>query len=297
MRLLRAATLTVADVARSEALYRDWLTYETIDRGPLPQSVARALDAPASAGRASVTMRPASGAEIYLRFVEGDPHPDYRPLRTYGWQAVEICVQDVLEVNERMLRSPFEIIGPPRELDGMPAIFPMQVKGPDQEIVYLTQIRDDLPAYDLPRAQSLIDKLFILVLACSDMKGALNFASDKLGLSFGRDMAITYTMLANAFNVPFERKFTIATVIHERDVFLEFDQMPPWAVARPCHRGQLPPGIAAATLLTPNFRAGIEALSDWLITPPQRCEGAIYAGAHSAVVRGPDGTLYELVEA
>jgi catechol 2,3-dioxygenase-like lactoylglutathione lyase family enzyme len=209
---------------------------------------------------------------------------------------VEICVQDVLAVNERMLRSPFEIIGPPRELDGMPAIYPMQVKGPDQEIVYLTQIRDDLPAYDLPRASSLIDKLFILVLACSDMKGALNFAADKLGLSFGRDMAIAYTMLANAFGVSHERKFTIATIIHERDVFLEFDQMPPWASARPCHAGQLPPGVAAASLVLPDFSTRIEALGEWLITPPARHDGAIYAGKHSAVVRGPDGALYEVVE-
>ena len=42
--------------------------------------------------------------------------------------------------------SPFEIIGPPREIDGVPAIYPLQVRGPDEEIVYLTQIRADLPA-------------------------------------------------------------------------------------------------------------------------------------------------------
>ena len=297
MRLLRAATLSVADVDRSEALYRDWLDYKTVERGALPVEIARALDAPTSAGRKYVVMQPASGAEIFLRFVENDPHPDYRPLRTYGWQAVEICVQDVLAVNERMLKSPFEIIGPPRELDGLPAIFPMQVKGPDQEIVYLTQIRDDLPAYDLPRAQSLIDKLFILVLACSDLKGSLNFARDMLGLEFGRDMAIVYTMLANAFGVPHERKFTIATVIHERDVFLEFDQMPPWATARPGHAGALPQGVACATLLTPDFDARMGVLEEWLITPPAKRDGPLYAGKRSAALRGPDGTLYELLEA
>jgi catechol 2,3-dioxygenase-like lactoylglutathione lyase family enzyme len=297
MRLLRAATLTVADVAHTEALYSEWLDYRTVEKGALEARIAQSLGAPASAGRKSVVMQPSSGAPVYLRFVEGDPHPDFKPLRTYGWQAVEICVQDVLAVNERMKKSPFEIIGPPRELDGMPAIFPMQVKGPDQEIVYLTQIRDDLPSYDLPRAESLIDKLFILVLACSDLKGTLNFASDKLGLSFGRDMAITYTMLANAFNVPHSRKFTIATVIHERDVFLEFDQMPPWATARPCHAGQLSPGVSACTLLTPDFDARINALEEWIIAPPVRHDGAIYDGRLSATVRGPDGTLYELVSA
>src|SRR5690606_18824638 len=98
--------------------------------------------------------------------------PEYAPLRTFGWAAIEICVQDTLTTFARMSEPdcPFEVIGPPRELDGMPMIFPMQVKGPDGEIVYLTQIRSDPPGMALPRAESAIDRLFILVLACSDLQ-------------------------------------------------------------------------------------------------------------------------------
>jgi catechol 2,3-dioxygenase-like lactoylglutathione lyase family enzyme len=296
LKLLRAATLTVSDLARSEALYRDWLDYRTVESGALGASLAAGWGAPKSAGLPYVVMQPESGAEIFLRLVQDAPHPDYRPLTTYGWAAIEICVQDVLAVNERMLKSPFEIIGPPRQLDGMPAIFPMQVKGPDGEIVYLTEIRDDLPMYDLPRATSLVDRQFIHVLACSDLTGALNWAQDKLGLSFGRDMAIVYTMLANAFGVAHENKFTIATLTHARDVFFEFDHLPPAATARPGWAGRLPQGVAMSTISLPDFAERVRAQAAWLIAPPAPHHGAVYDGRRAATLRGPDGTLFEVVE-
>jgi catechol 2,3-dioxygenase-like lactoylglutathione lyase family enzyme len=296
VKLLRAATLTVADLKRSEALYRDWLQYETVESGVLETDLAISWGAPHSAGKPYVVMAPKSGAEIYLRFVEDVVHPDYEPLKTYGWAAIEICVEDVLKVNEAMLQSPFKIIGPPRELDGMPAIFPMQVQGPDGEIIYLTQIRDDMPMYDLPRATTLVDRQFIHVCAVSDLKGALAWCEEKLGLSFGRDMAIVYTMLANAFEVPYENKFTIATLTHGRDVFYEFDQMPPAASARPAFKGRLPQGVAISTIIVPDFSECVRTNVDWLITPPMPREGAIYQGKRAATMRGPDGILFELVE-
>jgi catechol 2,3-dioxygenase-like lactoylglutathione lyase family enzyme len=296
VKLLRAATLTVANLARSEALYRDWLYYDSVEEGVISADLASSWGAPESVGKPYVVMQPKSGAQIYLRFVEDEAHPDYQPLKTYGWAAIEICVEDVLKVNERMLESPFKIIGPPRELDGMPAIFPMQVQGPDGEIVYLTQIRSDLEAYDLPRATSLIDRQFIHVCAVSDLTGTLNWCQDKLGLSFGRDMAIVYTMLANAFGVPYENKFTIATLTHERDVFYEFDQLPPAACARPAWRGRLAQGVAISTLIVPDFEQRVTAHANWLIAPPVTRDGPIYKGKRAATMRGPDGILFELVE-
>jgi hypothetical protein len=295
MRLLRAATLTVADISKTATLYQQWLRYRSIESGVVSKALAESFGAPRSAGRPYCTMQPESGADIFLRLIEGDPHPDYRPLRTYGWAAIEICVQDVLAVNAEMEKSPFTIIGPPRELDGLPAIYPMQVQGPDNEIIYLTQIRSDLASYDLPRAQSMIDHLFILVLANSDMKGALQWVQDVLGLSFGRSMKIIYTMLANSFGADADRKFELTTVVHERDVFLEFDQYPPQAVPRPAHADQLPPGIAAASLVIPDFSERLAQWTDWMIAPPVIHDGALYAGRLSTSLRGPDGTMFEVI--
>jgi catechol 2,3-dioxygenase-like lactoylglutathione lyase family enzyme len=295
MKLLRAATLSVSDLARARDNYARYMDYSVVEEGALDAGLAASWAAPKSAGKRYVVMKPASGADIFLRLVEQPSHPDFEPLKTYGWAAIEICVEDVLKADARLKGSPFEVIGPPREIDGLPAIYPMQVKGPDGEVVYLTQIRSDLPAYDLPRATAPIDRLFIFVLACSDMHSSIRFAVEKLGLAFGRDMQIVYTMLANAFGTPHEKLYTISTVIHERDVFLEFDQLPPWAAPRPQHKGMLPPGVSLGSITIPDFDTRIEQLADWLIAPPAVYPGPVYGGRRAATVRGPDGALFELV--
>lgn len=291
MKLLRAATLVVSDPKATAARYVEWLDYQIKEEGTLPAELASSWGAPNSAGQSYVVLEPASGAPVYLRFVAGETPADYRPLRSYGWAAIEICVQDVLAVNERMAKSPFTIIGPPRTLDGVPTIFPMQVQGPDQEIVYLTEIRADPPHHDLARAMSLIDRLFILVLACSDLPASLDWFERQLGLRIGDQMDIVYTMLARAFDLPMEQKHRIATLVHDRDLFLELDQYPPQAQKRPGRPGHLPPGIALATLMHPNLAA---IPGPWF-SEPQRRSGILYGDRLSGTLCDPDGTLVEIV--
>ncbi|MEM9168490.1 MAG: VOC family protein [Pseudomonadota bacterium] len=293
MKLLRAATLTVADLDRSTANYADYMDYAVVERGETPADLAASWAAPQTAGRRYAVMQPASGADIYLRFVEQPPHPDYLPLRSYGWAAIEICVTDVLAAAERMRDAPFEIIGPPREIEGLPAIYPMQVQGPDGEIVYLTQIRDDLPAYDLPRAATLIDKLFILVMGCSDMDASNRWMERHAGVQMGRDMEIVYTMLAKAYGTPADALHRISTMIHGRDVFLELDQYPDAATPRARHDGMLPPGVAIGTLFNPDF----DSLPGPWTAEPTRRDGPIYQGKRVGVVQDLDGALIEIVEA
>jgi catechol 2,3-dioxygenase-like lactoylglutathione lyase family enzyme len=289
--LLRAATLSVRDPGATAARYAQWLDYEIVERGEVAPDLARSWNAPAAAGRAFVVCRPASGAEVFLRFVQSDPTPDYRPLRSFGWAAIEISVQDTLAVAERMAASPFEIIGPPRELDGMPEIFPMQVQGPDGEIVYLTQIRANPKGVRLAAAQSLIDRLFILVLATSDLGAARAWFDQSLGLAVGPEVALRYTMLNKAFDLHAEEKHRIATAGHEIDVFLELDQYPAAATPRTRAAGELPPGVAIATLSHPD----LASIAGEGVGAPARRDGVIYAGRPSITLAGPDGSLVELI--
>jgi catechol 2,3-dioxygenase-like lactoylglutathione lyase family enzyme len=293
MNLLRAATLVTPNVSAACALYEEWLDYTVVETGTVSSDLAASWGAFASAGRPYGIVQPSSGADKVIRFVEGDLVADYKPLRTYGWAAIEICNQDVMRVNERMLQSPFEIVGPPKLIDGLPTIHPMQVKGPDQEIVYLTEIKTSAPDSGLPKPQTLIDHLFILVMACSDMTESGRFFCDGLGLTLDPPMNIVYNMINDAFDLPDDTKHLLATGTFGGDVFLEFDQYPEGAGPRPTHPGQLPPGIAICTLKHPD----IDSIKLPWITPPVAREGAVYGGRRAGCIRGPDGTLMEIVEA
>jgi catechol 2,3-dioxygenase-like lactoylglutathione lyase family enzyme len=292
MHLLRAATLVTPNPEATAALYATWMNYSVVERGDVSADLAASWGAPASAGRAYTLCAPESGREVYLRFVQGEAPADYKPLRTYGWAAIELCVQDVLKVNARMERSPFEIVGPPKPLDGFPTIFPMQVKGPDQEIVFLTEILGEVPEFALPRAESLVDRLFIIVLACSDVDASNRWLESALKLQAGPAIELAYGVLSDAFGLPLEHRHKIATLTHGRDVFLEADQYPANATLRPQHPGELAPGIAMATLFHPDF----DSLQGPWIAPPARRQGAIYKGGRAGVMSGPDGTLVEVVE-
>jgi catechol 2,3-dioxygenase-like lactoylglutathione lyase family enzyme len=289
---LRCATLTVENAEAAAARYRDFMNYRLVEAGEVSRDLAASWGAPDAAGRRMAVMQPESGAPVFLRMVEGRRRDDYRPLRTHGWAAIELCVRDVLSVHERMKKSPFEVIGPPRPLSGLPTIYPMQVKGPDDEIVYLTEIRGDLPEYDLPRAASLIDRLFICVLACSNMQKSAEWFQKEVGLAPGRVMEIEYAMLAASFGTPPERRYAISTMTHGRDVVLELDQYPEMATGRAYNEGELPPGVAIVSLLTSDFDRFQGCLGD-----PIRAGGSVYGGARSGVLRAPDGALVEIVEA
>jgi len=292
MHLIRSATLASSDLDRSAEWYSKWLDYSVVEDSLVDADLAKSWGAPLAAGRRQIVMRPSSDRNVFLRFIAQDTHPGYEPLKTYGWNAIEICTQDTDAVNARMVDSPFEIIGPPKKIAGLDAIYPMQVMGPDREVVYLTQINDDLPEYDLPRASSLIDSLFILVMGSSDMARELAFLKDDIGLSFGRTMEIDYTMINKAHGLPSGTLHALATAKHDRDVFLEVDQYPAGSTVRACRDGELHPGIALATLHHPDFDAVLKRSGKTALTPP----GIVYGGKRAFTVTTPDGTLIEIVE-
>lgn len=292
MTLLKCATHVVADLGAAVDRYTRWMDYRLADQGAVPPDLAASWLAPASVGRPFAVMQPASGDAVFLRFVEGDPVPDYRPIRTFGWAAIELCVTDVTAVNERMLASPFEVIGPPKLLDGFATVTPMQVRGADLETVYLTQINEPGPGTGLPEPKSLIDRPFIMVLACRDLDESMGWVRDVLGLPMIDPVSINYSMISLAFGLPDGQKVALTTARGGGQTFLELDQYPEGATTRPCHPGALPPGVAITTMLHPDF-ARLDP--HWASQPVVR-EGPLYAGRRTGVLRTPEGALLEVIE-
>lgn len=292
MTLLKCATHVVGDVAAAAARYVEWMDYAIVEQGVVDEALAALWLAPASKGKAYALLQPASGAKTFLRLVEGTPVPDYEPIRSYGWAAIELCVTDVDAVHERMIASPFEVIGPPKNLDGFATVKPMQVKGEDKEVVYLTQMLVSGPEHGLPEARSLVDRPFIMVLACPDLRKGAAWVRDVLGLEVIEPVAIHYSMISKSFNLPEGEKVELVTGKWEGEVFLELDQYPAAATPRAGIAGELPPGVAMTTMAHPDFAR----LSGHWAVEPVVLGGPLYEGRRVGMLTTPEGALLEVIE-
>ncbi|ACT59202.1 VOC family protein [Hirschia baltica] len=292
MTLLKCATLIAQNVKDTAKRYEVWFGYSIVETGNINAGLAASWGAPNSAGKPYVIMQPASGQKVFLRLIQGDTVESYAPIRTLGWAATEICVQDVEEVNKRMVESPFEIIGAPKPLDGFPTVKPMQVRGPDNEVIYLTEIKADGPSTGLPVPQSLVDRPFIMVLACRDLRESIAWIERVFGFEMIDPVAIHYSMISLAFDLHEDEKVELVTVKWRGEVFLELDQYPSEVTEREKHQGELPPGVAITTIEHPDF-SRLEG--HWDCSPVRR-HGALYEGRMTGVMKSPDGALLEVIE-
>lgn len=284
---------TTPDLAGALADYRDRLGLRVVEHGPLDPSLAAAWGAPAAAGAAMATLAPESGAPCFVRLVE-QPVPDgFVPTTSFGWAAYEITVQDVFGWPDRLAGSGFEIVGPPKEIPGLPYFVAMQMLGRGREMIYLNEVRQDTPTSDLPRAASPVDHLFIVILATPDRAATMRWYAEVLGFEEGSSYVIPYTMISRAFGLPLDTLHGLSMAQAGRMPIVEIDDYPAQATARPCDRGRLPPGNALVTLAVDSLDRppGLTFL-----TPPAVRDGPFYGGRRSATVRGPAGELLELVE-
>lgn len=272
--------------------YRDVLGMDLVERGSLSAELAAAWDVSASAGAAMAVLRPASGADCHIRLVEQPDHPGFKPTTTYGWAAYELTVQDVFGWPDRLEGSGFEIVGPPKELEGLPFFVPMQVLGTGREMVYLNEVRENTPSSDLPKAQSLTDHMFIVILATPDRVATVDWYRDRLHLTVGDTYTLEYSMINDAFGKPAGTVSDLTMVQNDRLPIVEVDDYPAEATARARHEGMLPPGNALVSLAVESLDA---IALKWIAEPRIRSE-APYNGRRSASTQGPAGEILELIE-
>lgn len=283
--------VTTPDLDAALDDYRGRLGLELAEQGALAEDLAESWGAPGIAGVRYATLLPASGAHCFIRLVEQPLPPDFRPTRTFGWAAYELTVQDVYGWPGRLAGSGFEIVGPPKPIEGLPYFVPMQVIGRGREMLYLNEVACDTPSSDLPKAKSLTDHIFITILATPDRPAAMRWYADKLGLNEGGSYTIVYSMINKAFGLADETLSTISMMQKGRLPIIEVDGYPEAATPRAIRPGELPPGNALVTL-------AVDRLPDDLsyLTEPAQRTGPLYGGRRAATVVGPAGELLELVE-
>jgi catechol 2,3-dioxygenase-like lactoylglutathione lyase family enzyme len=285
-------TITTPDLDRALTDYRDRLGLTVVEQGTLAADLAASWATPASTGARFALLHPTSGAPCFIRLVEQPTPPDFKPTRSYGWAAFEITVQDVYNWPAKLDGSGFDIVGPPREIEGLPYFVAMQMTGRGREMIYLNEVRQNTPSSDLPKAASPVDHIFIVILACADRPVALDWYADKIKLDIGGSYTIDYTMINKAFALPDGTQSTITMVQKGRLPIIEVDGYPQAATVRPDPADALPAGNAMVTLAVDS----LDALDLDFIAPPVGRDGPFYADRRSATVFGPAGERLELIE-
>ncbi len=285
-------TLAVPDLVATERAYAETLGFTVEARGLVSRPLARAWQAVAMEGREWVLLRPAGGAEVFLRVVHQPSAVGYQAMRSWGWNSNEILVDDPVSVRRRLEGSPFRVVGEPRGLSMNPDVVAMQAIGPAGELIYLTRIPPGRSLFNLGTAQAAIDRTFIVVLGGPDMQSMRNFYSRNLGMPVTEPAPSTISVLATAWGMDPERQFPLAIVRFAADFLVEIDEYPPGAGPRKVEPGELPPGIAMVTFSVDDV-GGITGLEH---PGASRHAEAPYLGRRAAVVRGVAGELIEVVE-
>jgi catechol 2,3-dioxygenase-like lactoylglutathione lyase family enzyme len=274
---IKCGTVSTPDLDAALGDYRDLLGLDLVERGNVARDLAASWGAPASAGQAYALLQPRSGVSSFVRIIEAPLHDRFIPTRTFGWAAFELTVKDVYGLAERVKGSGFDTVGPPKPIEGLPYFVPMQVLGRGREMLYFNQVAMDTPSSDLPKAQSEVDHIFIVILATPDRPATLQHLKDRLRLEEGGSYTLNYTMINKAFGwMP----------------IVEVDGYPEAATERPRHEGMLPPGNAIVTLAV----RSLDELGLDFIAPPARWSGPLYANRRAAALIGSSGELIELVE-
>jgi catechol 2,3-dioxygenase-like lactoylglutathione lyase family enzyme len=285
-----AVTLAVPDLAAAERAYGDTLGYQVIERGEISAEVSGVWDAPVTAGRPYLIMQPASGADMVFRFVESPPVPGYQPLKTFGWNANELLVEDVDAMPKRLEGSDFEIVALPRNLSTTDDIKAMQALGPAQELTYFTTVKN--PAFGLGQAESFVDRVFIVINGGKSMASHIDFYNGTLGIETSEPQAVRMSALNKILGYDSEKMHPLSTANIGGPFMIELDQYPEGTVQRPILPGDMPPGISIVSFLVDD----LDAVPVDFRAKPLRPAGAPYGGGRAGVIVGPNGEWLELIQ-
>jgi catechol 2,3-dioxygenase-like lactoylglutathione lyase family enzyme len=294
LRSIEIATHCVPDLNACVPVYRNLLDYRLVEHGRVPASLAAAWATPDMRDLPYALLQPASGAEVYLRFIQTGNAGGYWPPVTQGWIATEILTTDPDAVLEKLRATAFTHIGGPADLYPSPkSARALQMAGPAGELMYFTRILPGGSRFGLHGAKCFVDRPFIMVVGGTSLADIHAFYGDVLGLRIWEQAPFRITQMSRVLGLPPETAYPISIArIPGRSFLLELEELPPDTKRRHVPAGQLPEGLAMVSFasvplhqLHLNYRAEPRALD----LPP-------YYGRKTAVIEGPAGEWLELIE-
>ena len=246
---ITAVTITSPDLDRVVDIYSKYLKYRLVSSTRVSADQAKSWDAQSIENSEMIYMSPESSDDFFFRFVEQSSDDDYVPFGTFGWNAAELIVKDVDESAEKLIGSPFEVIGQPADLSFTDQIRAMQILGPSKEIIYLTQFKSKLDEFDSPTPRCDIDQTFIVILAGENIDEMQSFLNEKLSIKKAPPMQSRIRAISKVFGLPEDTKYKSAALAIKDQSLIELDEMPSDAGPRSCRNGFLPPGISIVSFI------------------------------------------------
>lgn len=205
------------------------------------------------------------------------------PFRHYGWMSLEINVLNTDALFPRLRDSAFEVIGPPANLEVSDAIRAMQAVGPAGEVLYLTEVKAEVPPFELPFARCAVDRLFIPVMLTGDREATVE-PYERLANRASLRFETKITVINRAHGLTITTQHPVATLQLAGNHLIEIDQLDGLVDAP--ELGSLPPGIAWIAFAVEELPAGTES---------HIIDQGPWSGRSAAFLRGAAGELYELI--
>lgn len=285
-------TISVTNLSSVEEAYSRYFGYETVDRGAVSEELAELWQAPSMLEKNYVLMRPAKMSPVYLRFIENDPVDSYAPMQTYGWNAFELVVKSPDALVPHLQNSPFEVLGPPKDLypaAGSPRV--MQVRGPANEIIYLTRPAgsEKIGTYE----DTFVGRSFIVINGGPNMSTLQNYYSDNYGMPVAPAQDYAITIISRLNDKPLDTKYPLSVVPLPSGSLIELDEYPYFASPREIKPGFIPSGIASVSF-TANT---LDLVKTKWISEPRIITAMPYNGRRAGLLQGAAGEWIELIEA
>ena len=201
------------------------------------------------AGAPTVTVAGINGG---VRFIESQEYQTPVPLKTFGWSALEVCVDDVFFYTDRAIKAGFTLLNEPVALSGSDKPLPLiaaQLAGINGEVLYITQILDEMPNFELPDVKKESGSIFICVLGASDLEASRKVLEEGFGLRRASDRHVAIKVLNKVYEKPLTDTHRLSSLQLNGRNAIEIDQMPAEAVHRVVKDGLLPPGISIVSVV------------------------------------------------
>ena len=294
LKTILMVTIMASDLLQVERAYRDELGYRVARRGAVPGALAAAWNAATLAGRDYVIMQPSSNEPVYLRFIEDTSGAAAEPMKTEGWNAVEILVQDPDALAPALERSGhFNVVGRPRYLTEKQNIKAMQAVGPANELVYFTNISDpEKSGFGLQPARTYIDRVFIMVAGARDHSALGEFYRTVLGMTVTAPGAVPYRHVVQGLrHAGGDQARTVDSAVVGNDSWSNWIVTPKQLCLEMPFRVHCLPEIAMVTFEVTEWNPDLP-----YIVAPAMQSSFPYLGRRAAVLVGAAGEYIELVE-